>query len=158
MRKFNTKNSLWAYLFALALIMSLGACKKKNTTPAKTTAEKMANTWRVSRALLNGQVDNAGNYANFRIAFQISAEKAPTNYTVTPGGAPARPNLTPGNSGTWALDAGDTRIVFDRGTTNEFTVTIVETPTEQSLKIQWRVPNTVDKTEPTYQYELVPVQ
>jgi len=141
------------FVILLALIGLVASCKSK--APEPTSVELLSRAWRVSRATINGQADNNTNYSAFRITFQRN-EQNPTNYTVVPGNAP-RPNLSPTNAGTWALNATNTQITLDRGSaTAEITINIVGTITDQAVTISWKVPRTVDKTEPTLQYELVP--
>ncbi|MCS6967026.1 MAG: lipocalin family protein [Cytophagales bacterium] len=143
-------------LLSLALVgVLVFQCGKKGTK-AKTPVELITGTWRVSRVLLNGNPDNTGNYSAFRITFQ-SASGNPTNYNVIPGNAPAKPNINPANTGPWALTNNDTQIVLDRGTPNEIVLAILEL-TETSLRIRFKLPRNVDKTEPEYTFELVKVQ
>jgi hypothetical protein len=54
-------------LIGLALVMLLAQCRRRNNDPTPT--ELLAREWRVARALINGQVDNQGSYANFRLRF-----------------------------------------------------------------------------------------
>ncbi|MCU0450151.1 MAG: hypothetical protein MUC97_10000 [Bernardetiaceae bacterium] len=143
--------------FSLLLVLgvlALGACSP--STPEPTVVENLSRAWRVTRALVNNQQDNTTNYSAFRITFQRN-DQTPTNYTVVPGNAP-RPNLTATNTGTWALATNNTQIQLDAGGANAITLEIVGTPTDQALTIRWRVPRTVDKTEPTLTYELAPAQ
>ncbi|MCU0448629.1 MAG: hypothetical protein MUC97_02135 [Bernardetiaceae bacterium] len=144
-------------LISLALVMLLAQCRRRNNDP--TPAELLAREWRVARALINGQVDNQGNYANFRLRFTAGATTDGGSYTVTPGGAP-RPNLTPGNTGTWLLNDTNNpiRLTLDRGTPSEVALAIVVPITASQLQLRWRVPRTQDKTEPEITYELVPVE
>jgi hypothetical protein len=147
--------SFLTLLFMLAgLVFMSSKCGGGGAT-AKTPLELISGTWRVSRVLLNGNPDNTGNYTAFRITFQ-SASGNPTNYNVIPGNAPARPNINPANTGTWALGANNTQIILDRGTPNEITLTVLES-TENSLRIRFKLPRNVDKTEPEYTFELVRV-
>jgi hypothetical protein len=142
-------------LILMALVGLLSSCG--TSTPEPTVVELLAKTWRVSRATINGQADNNTNYSAFRITFTRN-DQNPTTYTVIPGNAP-RPNLNPANTGAWVLTQNNTQIVLDRGNAQaEITINIVGTITNEALTISWRVPRTVDKTEPTLQYELVPVQ
>ncbi len=141
------------FMFA-GLVFISSKCGRGGAT-AKTPLELISGTWRVSRVLLNGNPDNTGNYTAFRITFQ-SASGNPTNYNVIPGNAPARPNINPANTGTWALGVNNTQIILDRGTPNEITLSVLES-TENSLRIRFKLPRNVDKTEPEYTFELVKV-
>lgn len=120
------------------------------------TAQKIAKTWRISQVLVNGQPDNAGLYANFRLVLQVSADGKATNYTITVGNAPFIPNVNSANNGTWVLQSNDTVMILDASTGSEVRITIPEQPTEMSLKIEWKVPRTINKTEPTITLILVP--
>ena len=148
------KHASFLMLLLVVTGTTLTNCKSGGAA-AKTPFELISGSWRVSRVLLNGNPDNSGNYSAFRITFQ-GASGNPTTYSVTPGNAPARPNLNPSNTGTWALQNNNTQIVLDRGTPNEIILTILES-TENSLRIRFRLPRNIDKTEPEYTFELVRV-
>jgi hypothetical protein len=138
------------YFFALFVALGLlTACPKKSTTP-KTLLEILSKNWKVSRVLINGQVDNAGNYTNFRLLLQQNG-----TYAVTVGEAPASVVINPSNNGKWEISSGETQIVFDKGTSNEFAVTLVE-KTENKLTIRFKIPPSINKTEPEYTFEFVP--
>jgi hypothetical protein len=147
--------SFLTLLFMLAgLALMSSKCGGGGAT-AKTPVELISGTWRVSRVLLNGNPDNTGNYTAFRITFQSASGNA-TNYNVIPGNAPARPNINPANTGTWTLGANNTQIILDKGTPNEITLTVLES-TANSLRIRFKLPRNIDKTEPEYTFELVRV-
>jgi hypothetical protein len=140
------------YIYYLSFFMALGlltACPKKGETP-KTLLEIISKNWKVSRVLINGQVDNTGNYTSFRALLQQNG-----TYAITVGGAPISIVINPSNSGKWELANGDTQITFDKGTSNEFVITLVE-KTESKFTIRFKVPKSINKTEPEYTFEFVP--
>lgn len=147
------KKHVLSLMFLLLPTTLLTVASKCGGATAKTPVELITGTWRVARVLLNGNPDNTGNYTAFRITFQ-SASGNPTTYSVTPGNAPAKPNLNPANTGSWALGSNNTQIILDRGTPNEIILTVLES-TENSLRIRFKLPRNVDKTEPEYTFELV---
>ena len=64
--------------------------------------------------------------------------------------------INPANNGRWEISGNETSITFDKGTANEFIVTLV-TKTETSFSVKFKVPKSINKTEPEYIIEYVPV-
>ncbi len=146
------------YILFIAIVGATTACKKDNGDDPKplTEIEKIAKTWQVSKVFMNGQEDTSGSFSSFSITFNANNGNA-TTYTVTPGNAIDTPNQTPNNQGVWALTANNTQIILDSGTDNEIVVEIEAVITENSLIISWKVPKEIDKTEPSYRLELIPL-
>ena len=73
----------------------------------------------------------------------------PTTYSVTAGGAPAVPNYDAPNSGSWSFQANETSIRFGSGNTVNVLVA-----TSTALRLEWTVPEVIEKTMPTYRFNL----
>ncbi|TAH22458.1 MAG: hypothetical protein EAZ08_00860 [Cytophagales bacterium] len=132
-------------LFATVIASS---CGKEGSSP-KTLLEILSKNWKISRVTINGTADNAGNYGNFRVVLQQNG-----TYAVTLGNSPVNIVLNSSNNGRWEITGNETSITFDKGTTNEFLVTLV-TKTETGFSIRFKLPKSVNKTEPEYVIEFV---
>lgn len=140
--------NLLILLFFATLISSCGS--KGGDTP-KTLLEILSKNWKISRVTINGTADNAGNYGNFRVVLQQNG-----TYAVTLGNSPVNIVLNSSNNGRWEITGNETSVTFDKGTANEFVVTLI-TKTEAGFSIRFKLPKSVNKTEPEYIIEFVPV-
>lgn len=146
------------YILLFSILIGLNACKKSGEEPKPLTdVEKISRTWQVSKVLINGQEDTSGVFSGFRITFNSNSSGEATTYTVTPGNAVDTPNLSPNNQGVWSFLANNTQIVLDQGTDLEISIRIEAEISESSLIISWTVPEAVDKSQPTYRLELMPL-
>lgn len=119
--------------------------------PTLTNAEKIAKTWQVDQAFIDGQnVTSTGNFGSFRITFRATGGNAST-YSVTPGNAPSKPNWNSPDTGNWSFSAGTSRINFGGNEAN-----VIGGISEERLTLEWKLPLEEDKLEPTYRFELVP--
>ncbi len=142
-------------LMLLLLVFGLTACPKSAETP-KTDEQKLARTWKISSAKMiagGTTTDVKAQFANFTITFTASADGKGSTYTVVSGTAPSKPSA--GTNGTWTL-VNSTTITLDKGTTNERTILFKSTITDTKIIISWQAPRTEDKTQPTYEIELIP--
>ena len=148
----NFKNQVYS-LMLLVLVFGLMACPKAAETP-KTNEQILARTWKISSAkVLPAGTDVKAQFANFTITFTATAEGKGNTYTVVSGTAPSKPSA--GTNGTWTLDNATT-ITLDKGTANERTIVFTSTITDTKITIRWQAPRTEDKTQPTYEIELIP--
>lgn len=148
------KNHFYS-LMLLLTVFGLMACPKTADAP-KTDEQKLARTWKVSSAKMvagGTTTDVKAQFANFTIAFTATAEGKGGTYTVVAGTAPSKPSA--GTNGTWVLD-NTTTITLDKGTTNERTIVFTSTITETKITIRWQALRADDKTQPTYELELIP--
>ncbi|MCU0389592.1 MAG: lipocalin family protein [Thermoflexibacter sp.] len=120
------------------------------TTP-KTLLEILSKNWRITRVTINGTVDSQGNYSGYRIVLQQNG-----TYVVTLGNSPANIVINPTNNGRWEIADNETSIIFDKGTPNEFKVTLVS-KTESAFSVRFKVPRSINKTEPEYVIDFAPV-
>jgi uncharacterized protein (UPF0333 family) len=139
-------------LIIVLFVAILTACGSKGEDTPKTLLEILSKTWRISRVTINGTVDNTGNYGNYRVSFQQNG-----TYVVTPGGAPVNIVVNPANNGRWVITDNETSITFDQGTPNEFKITLV-TKTETAFSVRFKIPRSINKTEPEYVIEFTSVQ
>ncbi|GAB4188671.1 MAG: hypothetical protein OHK0057_11160 [Thermoflexibacter sp.] len=139
-------------LFVASFIILLSACGGGGggSTP-KTLLEILSKNWRITKVTINGTVDTQGNYSNYRIVLQQNG-----TYAVTLGNSPVNIVINPANNGRWEITDNETSITFDKGTPNEFKVTLV-TKTETSFSVRFKVPRSVNKTEPEYLIEFTAV-
>jgi hypothetical protein len=140
--------------FVAVLAIFLAGCGSKGGSTPLTLLELLSKTWRISKVTINGTVDNTGNYSAFRVAFQQNG-----TYVVTLGNSPINIVINPSNNGRWAITDNETSITFDQGTSNEYKVTIPAKPSESvsTFSVRFKVPRTVNKTEPEYIIEFVAV-
>lgn len=143
-----TSNKL--LLVALFTIL-LSACGGGGGNAVKTLLEILSNNWRITKVTINGTVDTQGNYSNYRIVLQQNG-----TYAVTLGNSPVNIVINPANNGRWEITDNETSITFDKGTPNEFKVTLV-TKTETSFSVRFKVPRSINKTEPEYIIEFTVV-
>jgi len=146
------KKLLSANLLILLFIATLiSSCGSKGGDTPKTLLEILSKNWKISRVTINGTADNAGNYGNFRVVLQQNG-----TYAVTLGNSPVNIVLNSSNNGRWEITGNETSVTFDKGTANEFVVTLI-TKTEAGFSIRFKLPKSVNKTEPEYMIEFVPV-
>ncbi len=139
---------LFLFVF-IAFVMA--SCGGGGGDTPKTLLEILSKNWKISRVTINGTVDNVGNYSNFRILLQQNG-----TYAVTAGSSPVYIIINPANNGRWEISGNETSMTFDKGTSNEFTITLV-TKTEASFSVRFKVPKSSNKTEPEYIVEFVAV-
>ncbi len=108
-------------LFLAVAGISLSSCKKED--PAPTKKELLSKTWKISEFYEDGQQINDPSLASIRLTYN-------TNGTYTSIG------FGDNSTGTWEFNSDETRIVMDKGTADEMTVSI-STLTATSLKITW---------------------
>jgi hypothetical protein len=139
-------------LFVALFTILLSACGGGGggSTP-KTLLEILSKNWRITKVTINGTVDTQGNYSNYRIVLQQNG-----TYAVTLGNSPVNIVINPANNGRWEITDNETSITFDKGTPNEFKVTLV-TKTETAFSVRFKVPRSVNKTEPEYIIEFAVV-
>ncbi len=139
-------------LFIVLSTILLSACGKGGggSTP-KTLLEILSRNWRITKVTINGTVDTQGNYSNYRIVLQQNG-----TYAVTLGNSPVNIVINPANNGRWEITDNETSITFDKGTPNEFKVTLV-TKTETAFSVRFKVPRSINKTEPEYLIEFAVV-
>lgn len=138
-------------LFFIVFVAVFSSCGSKGGDTPKTLLEILSKNWRISRVTINGTVDNTGNYGSFRAVLQQNG-----TYAITLGGSPINIVINPANNGRWVITDNETSITFDQGTPNEFKVTLV-TKTETSFSVRFKIPRSINKTEPEYIIEFVPV-
>lgn len=138
------------FLFVF-IAFAMASCGGGGGDTPKTLLEILSKNWRISRVTINGAVDNSGNYGTFRILLQQNG-----TYAVTQGNSPTYIIINPANNGRWEVSGNETSVTFDKGTSNEFTITLV-TKTETSFSVRFKVPRSSNKTEPEYIIEFVPV-
>jgi len=139
-------------LFIALSTILLSACGGGGggSTP-KTLLEILSRNWRITKVTINGTVDTQGNYSNYRIVLQQNG-----TYAVTLGNSPVNIVINPANNGRWEITDNETSITFDKGTPNEFKVTLV-TKTETAFSVRFKVPRSINKTEPEYLVEFTVV-
>lgn len=125
-----------------------------NEEPELTEAQQLARIWRVSSGTANGNAlpFDAGN---LRLQFTLDDEGNPLEYLVQ-GSIPAgaKPNYNSmANRGTWSFTGS--RIVFSEPGGSESEVNYSNL-SGNTLTIAWSVPASLDKTEPFYEYQMVP--
>lgn len=148
MKLFKSLLSANLLIFVLFATLIVSSCGKKGDDP-KTLLQILSQNWKISRVTINGTADNAGNYGNFRALLQQNG-----TYAITLGNSPVNIVLNSANNGRWEITGNETSITFDKGTTNEFVVTLV-TKTETSFSIRFKLPRSVNKTEPEYVIEFI---
>lgn len=144
------------YYLVLVAVFGLMSCGGGGTEAPKTNEQKLARTWKVSTAKMvagTTTTDVKAQFANFTITFTATAEGKGNTYTVVSGTAPSKPSA--GTNGTWVLD-NVTTITLDKGTANERTIVFTSTITDTKITIRWQAPRSEDKTQPTYEIELIP--
>ncbi len=149
------KNHFYS-LMLLLLVFGLMACGGGGSEAPKTDEQKLVRTWKVSSAKMiagGTTTDVKAQFANFTITFTASADGKGSTYTVVSGTAPSKPSA--GTNGTWTL-LNPTTITLDRGSANERTIIFKSTITETKITISWQAPRSEDKTQPTYEIELIP--
>lgn len=144
------------YILLLASATSLlfAAACSGGDEPELTSAQKIAKAWVISSGAPAG-VDASG----FSITFNANDQGLPSTYVVTPGDLGTlgmKPNYnSTGNSGSWEFNTTETEITFEAGGAGESVVS-VSGISETTLTLSWKVPQDLDKTEPTYTYVLTP--
>ncbi len=133
------------------VLLCIHSCQKKNEVTPLTTAQKIAKQWRVASAKISGTPTNA--YNTWLIGFTVMPNGLPSTY-VAGGNVPLNPARL--LNGTWAFENGETRIVLNKGTQNESIFEILSI-SETKVVIRWTVPESMDKTKPTIEFELIPV-
>jgi hypothetical protein len=142
-----------SFLTFLFLFLSLFSCKK-TSDPELTLAQKIAKKWKVQSAKINGTSTNM--FANTTVSFQADASGLASNYTVSLGGATASFAFTSNGQGIWEVNSMGTVFTFDKGTNQQNTVNVIGAISEVGFTMEWKMPKSIDKTEPTYTLILVP--
>lgn len=104
--------------------LTLSACKKEE--PAAPAADKktlLSKTWKISEFYEDGQQINDPSLSSVRLTFNANG-----TYTAIGFGDNA--------SGPWEFNSDQSRIVMDKGTADEWTVSI-GTLSATTLKITW---------------------
>lgn len=106
-------------LFLAVAGISLSSCKKED--PAPTKKELLSKTWKINEFYEDGQQINDPSLSSVRLTFNANG-----TYNSIGFGDNA--------TGPWEFNADETRVIMDKGTVDEFTVSIA-TLTATSLKI-----------------------
>jgi hypothetical protein len=134
-------------LFMLVVVSTIIACKKPGVEPTPLTdAQKLAGTYKVSSATKDG-ADVTSAYSSFSLVLAADASGNASTYTVTEGTA-GKPNYNSENSGKWQLLSNKTK--FDFAGTTQVDLVISDIDNKAKLKFTWTMPESLDKTEPTY--------
>lgn len=150
-------------IFTFAMVV-LSSCTE---TPTLSVVEILQNTnkeWRIVAVKLNGRSSNASPYSSVRFRFNSTGAN-PTTYQVTGAGRTGiaaegdKPNYySVTNQGSWEVRPGG-RVIFEPNTNPNSAVELSPIPKagDKSVTIRWTVPEELDKSIPTYEMTLEPV-
>lgn len=144
---------IFLLLLAAAGLSLFASCGGDDPEPEPTNIDLLSITWQISNVTSGGVT----NFSNFRITL-TATNGSPATYSITnPDGIP-QPNYTTPNqtSGSWSVNNTDnpTQLIFDGNTTAAVTISGLSA---SGVTLTWNVPIDIDKTEPTYTYQLEPV-
>jgi len=110
-------------LFLALAGIGLSSCKKDDPVVEPTKKELLSKTWKISEFYEDGQQVNDPSLSSVRLTYNTNG-----TYTAIGFGDNA--------TGTWEFNSDETRIVMDKGTADEWTVSI-STLSSTALKITW---------------------
>jgi len=120
----------------VGLLLTYSNCKDNKSTPEPITdvqLEKLAKTWKINTATLDG-VDKLADYTAFQLV--LSGTKGNTSFGYSTSGRPA---LSPWkSSGSWEFGASpETQMIRDKGTADELAMTYAVTETTLSISFSF---------------------
>ena len=151
-------------LILLFLVSSLAACTE---APIISVVEILQNTnkeWRIVAVKLNGISTPATGYSNVRFKFN-SVGTTPTTYQLNGAGRTGilddgdKPNYySTANQGSWEVGLGG-KVVFEPTSPTPSSVQLSPIPKAGDTKIilKWTVPEEINKSIPTYEMTLEPI-
>lgn len=151
-------------IILLITITVIGACTE---LPIISVVEILQNTnkeWRIVAVKLNGRSVSASSYSNVRFRFNSNGA-TPTTYQVTGAGRAGisdegdKPNYySTANQGTWEVRPGG-KVVFEPNTNPNSIVDLSPIPKagDKNVTIKWTVPEEINKSIPTYEMTLEPI-
>jgi hypothetical protein len=120
----------------MAAFVAFASCKKEETPAPPTKKEMLTKTWKIQSLTANGQQMPDSFFVNSRLTF-----KADGTYTETDG--------SDTDTGTWEFTDNDTKILMDKGTSDEQSADILEL---SSSKLRMKETEDTD----TYEMTLIP--
>ncbi|MBX2844432.1 MAG: lipocalin family protein [Flammeovirgaceae bacterium] len=138
-------------LFSITFLV-LFSCKE-DPKPNLTDAQKISKKWGIQSVKINGFEDPSFGNTGFSITFSSDSEGNASTYSIVQGSAPRPDAPFQGTDGTWKLTT--TFIIYNE-TSNEAASNSVVSLSESTLVISFTVPEELDKTNPTYEYTLIP--
>jgi hypothetical protein len=123
----------------LLLAVFVFACKPDENPSKK---ELLSKTWKIKSVTINGVADNTTNYSSWALTFSNDG-----TYSFIKGSNT--------ETGTWVLNAAETQIILDQGTSTEKTYTLLSI-NSSFLDFETTVPATFKEGEKVYVYSLIP--
>jgi hypothetical protein len=123
----------------LVLTVIVFACKPDENPSKK---ELVSKSWKIKSVTINGVADNTTDYSSWTLKFTNDG-----TYLFTMGSNT--------ETGTWALNAAETQIILNGGTSTEKTYTLLSI-NKSFLDFETTIPATFKEGEKVYVYSLIP--
>jgi len=153
-----------SFLRLISIAYFLSACTEAPTISVVEILQNTNKEWRVVAVKLNGRSVDASGYSSVRFKFN-STGSTPTTYQISGVGRTGiaddgdKPNYySTANQGSWEVRLGG-KLVFEPNVKEPSIVDMTPIPKagDSRLTIKWTVPEEINKSIPTYEMTLEPI-